>query len=195
MAKPGRKGGKNQLKVLEVGKKRVIKQVPNGALIIAGGLGGAGLLYYLYSSGYLQPAPPPATGTSPEGGLTITVSPSEVEQAQTFTISGVNTDDNGDQQTLAQLYYYLYLDANPQNNTPQRLIANGSLGANVSTFSKSLSSGSLPIGEYTVVVTDTPAQGVAAGGNQLSGSPLLASQNPNLQSISFNETSPNITVS
>jgi hypothetical protein len=73
-----------------------------------------------------------------------------------FTIVGKFTDNDGKPVKVKQGLYYVIQNASGDSG-PRELLIQGSLGTNVGTFSKTISTAGFPRGDdYDVIVTDSP---------------------------------------
>ena len=73
-----------------------------------------------------------------------------------FVIVGKFSDNEGNPVRVKQGLYYVIQNASGDSG-PRELLIQGSLGTNVSSFSKTISTAGFPRGDdYDVIVTDTP---------------------------------------
>lgn len=144
--------GDRNVKLPDVGlpKKRIIKQVDNNVVYGAGALLLLGGGYYAFSQGWFNNLPFVSTLFTPAVVTNVMVTPNMVPQGTTATATGAFA------KAAPTTFYSVF-------NSIGTSVLNGTLGTNVTTFSTSLATNTLPLGTYTIVISDQPISGPPAG--------------------------------
>lgn len=134
-------------------RHRLIKQVDNNTLYGAGALillAGGG--YIAFQNGWLNNIPFISSlfTANTAAPTNVQVTPIQVPQG-----SAANAVGNFNP-TATNTFYAVY-------NSTGTAVLNGTLGTNVSSFNTSLATQSLPLGSYTIVVSDQPIAGPPPG--------------------------------
>jgi hypothetical protein len=122
---------------------RYIKQVDNNVVYGVGALLLLGGGYFAYSNGLLNNLPFISGLFTPAAPTSVIVSPNPVAQGTGVTATGSFSP------AAPATFYSVF-------NSAGALVLSGTLGTNVTTFSTPLATQSLPLGSYTMTVSDKP---------------------------------------
>lgn len=165
---------------LNLSPKNVKKYVTIPNILIGGGIGLVGLLAYKYATtgnldifGGQQQGKPHAE---------FSIFPAAVRPGDTATISGKILDANNNPITIPTAFYQI------TNNLGQ-IIISGSLGNNVSTFTKVITIPEIPEGGFKVEIVDelTPTNRVS---NNNAGGPTIPLPLPAMRDFGVGGTPP-----
>lgn len=143
-------------------RHRLVKQVDNNTLYGAGALillAGGG--YIAFQNGWLNNIPFISSlfTANTAAPTNVQVTPIQVPQGNAAQAVG-NFNP-----TATNTFYAVY-------NSTGTAVLNGTLGTNVSSFNTSLATQSLPLGSYTIVVSDQPIAGPPPGASTGTGQVL-----------------------
>ena len=154
-------------------KKRIIKFLPNSALVAIPVLGTAGV-WYAHKQGYIHnsfldsllgpgPAQTPAPGTpgapivtQPAANITLSAYPPVVRPDSTVVITGEFLGPGNTPITVAQGFYAIYEELQDISTGLRRQVDAGSLGTNLSVYNKTIPTNNWRDGTYTIIVSDQP---------------------------------------
>lgn len=163
--------GEKNLRIPGLPKKPIVKGVNNNVVYGVGALLLLGGGYYAYANGWLAGLPIVGGlfGGAPSAVTSVTVTgstgSSAIPQGTAATATGVFSPK-------ATTTFYSV------TNSVGASVLNGTLGTNVSTFTTPLATNNLPLGPYTLTISDQPIPltGGAAGGGGGAGQVLGINQ-------------------
>lgn len=159
-------------------KKRIIKFLPNTALVAIPVVGSAAI-WYGHSKGYIKnqfldsilgPAGVPAGQaggpivTQPAANITLSAYPPVVRPDSTIVITGEFLGPGNTPITVATGFYAVYQDLQDIQTGLRKQVAGGSLGANLTTYNVTIPTTNWLDGTYSIVVSDQPIVGDPGSG-------------------------------